>query len=106
RYNTLDFAEQNRVPTGMLLAPIGNPVPRGYSPLDTPCFLRRLVPKLKKCSLSPVRRKYKRKHLRQDREGANLPFGADNLKLAIVQFLIISFCRGREIQKQPWRISK
>ena len=23
RYNTLDFAEQNRVPTGMLLAPIG-----------------------------------------------------------------------------------
>ena len=46
RYNTLDFAEQNRVPTGMLLAPIGNPEPRGYSPLDTPCFLRRLVPKL------------------------------------------------------------
>ncbi len=50
-------------------------------------------------------KKNKRKHLRQDREGANLPFGADNLKLAIVQFLIISFYRGREIQKQPWRIS-
>ena len=30
----------------VLLAPIGNPEPRGYSPLDTPCFLRRLVPKL------------------------------------------------------------
>ena len=24
----------------------GNPEPRGYSPMDTPCFLRRLVPKL------------------------------------------------------------
>ena len=46
RYNTLDFPKENRVPTGMRLAPIGNPEPRGYSPLDTPCFLRRLVPKL------------------------------------------------------------
>ena len=32
RYNTLDFAEQNRVPTGMLLAPIGNPEPKGIFP--------------------------------------------------------------------------
>ena len=32
RYNTLDFAEQNRVPTGMLLAPIGNPEPKGLPP--------------------------------------------------------------------------
>ena len=29
RYNTLDFPAENRVPTGMLLAPIGNPEPRG-----------------------------------------------------------------------------
>lgn len=29
RYNTLDFAKQNRVPTGMLRAPIGKPVQRG-----------------------------------------------------------------------------
>ncbi len=34
RYNTLDFAEQNRVPTGMLRAPIGNPAPRGASRLS------------------------------------------------------------------------
>ena len=53
RYNTLDFlswfsanSRKSRVPTGMLLAPIGNPEPKGYSPLDTPYFLRRLVPKL------------------------------------------------------------
>ena len=40
-------------------------------------------------------KKNKRKHLRQDREGANLPFGTDNLKLAIVQFQIISIrCGG------------
>ena len=32
RYNTLDFAEQNRVPTGLLLAPIGNPEPKGLPP--------------------------------------------------------------------------
>ena len=28
---TLDFPTENRVPTGMLLAPIGNPEPRGCS---------------------------------------------------------------------------
>ena len=35
RYNTLDFPAENCVPTGMLLAPIGNPEPRGCAPLDT-----------------------------------------------------------------------
>jgi hypothetical protein len=43
-----------------------------------------------------VRRKCKRKHLRQDRESANLPFDADNLKLAVMQFQIIIICCGRE----------
>ena len=38
RYNTLDFPAENRVPTGVLLAPIGNPEPRGWSPLDTLLF--------------------------------------------------------------------
>ena len=36
RYNTLDFASENRVPIGMLLTPIGNPEPRDFTPLDTP----------------------------------------------------------------------
>lgn len=36
RYNTLDFPRESRVPTGMLLAPIGNPEPRSCAPLDTP----------------------------------------------------------------------
>ena len=33
RYNTLDFPKENRVPTGMLLAPIGNSEPRDASRL-------------------------------------------------------------------------
>ena len=36
RYNTLDFPRESRVPTGMLLAPIGNPEPKGLRPLWTP----------------------------------------------------------------------
>ena len=37
---THDFPRQSRVPTRVLLAPIGNPEPRGIPPLDTPCFRR------------------------------------------------------------------
>jgi len=69
-------------------------------PLDTCNFLHTAVPKLKKYSLPPVRRKYKRKHLRYDSESANLPFGADNLKLDMVQFQIISLCCGRGLNLQ------
>ena len=36
RYNTLDFPTENRVPTGMLLAPIGNPEPKGLCPSGHP----------------------------------------------------------------------
>ena len=36
RYNTLDFPAENRVPTGMLRAPIGNPAAkRRGSPVET-----------------------------------------------------------------------
>lgn len=37
RYNnTLDFPTENRVPTGMLLAPIGNPEPKELCPSGHP----------------------------------------------------------------------
>ena len=36
RYNTLDFPTENRVPTGVLLAPIGNPEPKGLCPSEHP----------------------------------------------------------------------
>ena len=38
RYNTLDFPAENRVPTGMLLAPIGNPEPKGLRPSGHPIY--------------------------------------------------------------------
>ena len=44
-------------------------------------------------------KKNKRKHLRHDRGSANLPFSADNLKLDMVQFQIISLCCGRKNTK-------
>ena len=40
RYNTLDFPWESRMPTGMLLAPIGNPEPKGLRPSGHPCFHR------------------------------------------------------------------
>ena len=36
RNNTLDFPTENRVPTGVLLAPIGNPEPKGLCPSGRP----------------------------------------------------------------------
>ena len=48
-------------------------------------------------------KKNKRRHLRQVREDANLPFGADNLKLDMVQFQIISLCCGRKNMKTAMR---
>ena len=40
-------------------------------------------------------KKIQKEALHRDRESANLPFGADNLKLDMVQFQIISICCGR-----------
>ena len=37
-YNTLDFPTENRVPTGVLLAPIGNPEPKGLCPSGHPAY--------------------------------------------------------------------
>ena len=61
RCNTLDFAKQSRVPTGMLAPPLETQRQRGFSPLNSPYFLRRWVSKLQKCSLERLLRKCKRK---------------------------------------------
>ena len=58
RYNTLDFAEQNRVPTGMLRAPIGNPAAKRCS-LCNPSFSSRVHIQTAKGNLSCLRRKCK-----------------------------------------------
>ena len=39
RSNTPDFPGESRVPTGMPLASVGNPEPKGLPPLDTPVFV-------------------------------------------------------------------
>ena len=46
RYHTLDFPTENRVPTGMLAPLLETLRQRGFSPLNSPYFLRRRVPKL------------------------------------------------------------
>ena len=41
-------------------------------------------------------KKIQKEALHRDRESANLPFGADNLKLDMEKLPIISICCGRE----------
>ena len=50
RYNTLDFAEQNRVPTRAARAPIGNPAAKRFS-LCNPSFPSQVHIQTAKCSL-------------------------------------------------------
>ena len=61
RYNTLDFAEQNRVPTGMLRAPIGNPASNGIFPSELPIFSSQTGTQTVKTQLEHLLRKCKRK---------------------------------------------
>lgn len=63
RYNTLDFAKQNRVPTGML-APLLETQRQRDIPFAIPHFPRRCIYKLQKCSLQCLLRKCKRKPVR------------------------------------------
>ena len=60
RYNTLDFAKQNRVPTGRL-APLLETQRQRDVPFAIPHFPRRCIYKLQKCSLQCLLRKCKRK---------------------------------------------
>ena len=60
----------------MLLAPIGNPEPKGIFPSGHPMFSSQVGTQTVKMQFDTGAKKNKRKHLRQDREGANLPFGA------------------------------
>ena len=103
RYNTLDFASKIVCQQGCF-SPLLETQSQGDVPLWTPHFSSHCGGQTTKMQFATDAKKNKRKHLRQDREGANLPFGADNLKLDMVQFQIVSFCLGREIRKQPWRI--
>ncbi len=56
RYNTLDFPAENRVPTGMLRAPIGNPVQKGIFPLQSLIFFAGAYANCKSNSLKRKKR--------------------------------------------------
>ena len=60
----------------MLLAPIGNPEPKGLHPSGHPMFSSQVGSQTVKMQFATDAKKNKRKHLRQVREDANLPFGA------------------------------
>jgi len=64
-------------------------------------FSSQVGTKTVKGSLSPVRRKNKRKHLRCDRESANLPFGADNLKLIWCNFKLSATAAAEKLSSTP-----
>ena len=56
RYNTLDFPAENRVPTGMLRASIGNPVQKGIFPLQSLIFFAGAYANCKSNSLKRKKR--------------------------------------------------
>ena len=60
RYNTLDFAEQNRVPTGCF-SPLLGTQSQGGIPFEIPHFPRRFIYKLQECRLICLLKKCKRK---------------------------------------------
>ena len=92
--NTLDFASKIVCQQGCF-SPLLETQSQGDIPLWTPHIF--FAGWYQNCERQFVTgaKKNKRKHLRSDREGANLPFGADDLKLDMVQFQIISFCCGK-----------
>ena len=52
RYNTLDFPRESRVPTGMLLTPIGNPEPKELFPSGHPAIFSQMMLTQKSCVFS------------------------------------------------------
>ena len=77
RYNTLDFAEQNRVPTGMLAPLLETQRQREYS-LCNPSFSSRVHIQTAKMQLAMSAQKTQ-KEVRTDE--LRTSFFADNLKL-------------------------
>ena len=67
----------------MLLAPIGNPEPKGLHPSGHLHFSSHGGTQTVKMQFATDAKKNKRKHLRQVREDANLPFGAG------VQYIVL-----------------
>jgi hypothetical protein len=80
----------------VLLAPIGNPEPKGLHPSGHLHFSSHGGIQTVKMQFATDAKKNKRKHLRCDCESAYLPFDADNLNLYKRKSQIVSICCGRE----------
>ena len=93
RYNTLDFAEQNRVPTGMLRAPIGNPASKGIFPSELPIFSSQTGTQTVKTQFGTPAQKMQ-KEVRTDEWRTS--FFADNLKSLRYSFRLSAPARGHD----------
>ena len=93
RYNTLDFAEQNRVPTGMLRAPIGNPASKGIFPSELPIFSSQTGTQTVKTQFGTPAQKIQ-KEVRTDEWQTS--FFADNLKSLRYSFRLSAPARGHD----------
>lgn len=78
RYNTLDFPAENRVPTGMLRAPIGNPASKRILPSELPIFSSQMGTQTTKMQFgAPAQKTQKEVRANEGRTS----FFTDNLKL-------------------------
>ena len=93
RYNTLDFAEQNRVSTGMLRAPIGNPASKGIFPSELPIFSSQTGTQTVKTQFGTPAQKMQ-KEVRTDEWRTS--FFADNLKSLRYSFRLSAPARGHD----------
>ena len=93
RYNTLDFPAENRVPTGMLCAPIGNPASKGIFPSELPVFSSQTGTQTVKTQFGTPAQKMQ-KEVRTDEWRTS--FFADNLKSLRYSFRLSAPARGHD----------
>ena len=93
RYNTLDFPTENRVPTGMLRAPIGNPASKGIFPSELPIFSSQTGTQTVKTQFGTPAQKMQKK-VRTDEWRTS--FFADNLKSLRYSFRLSAPARGHD----------
>ena len=93
RYNTLDFPTENRVPTGMLRAPIGSPASKGIFPSELPIFSSQTGTQTVKTQFGTPAQKMQ-KEVRTDEWRTS--FFADNLKSLRYSFRLSAPARGHD----------
>ena len=93
RYNTLDFPTENRVPTGMLRAPIGNPASKGIFPSELPIFSSQTGTQTVKTQFGTPAQKMQKE---VSADEWRISFFADNLKSLRYSFRLSAPARGHD----------